>query len=76
MINVYTPGVRRRWYVAIEWDGITSRAVLATASPGTGQQTWLRIPWGTDMQSLTETEILDELWSAATSLMEARTHLP
>jgi hypothetical protein len=67
--------VGRTWYVKIIQGTLTSRAFLGTAHPATGDQTWMELPWGTDMGSLSEGLILDELWAACVSMMEARTHL-
>ena len=61
--------------MAIVQGTISSQVFLGTKHLATGSQTWQRLDWGTDMSSLTEGEILDELWAACMSLMEARTHL-
>jgi hypothetical protein len=52
-----------------------SQVFLGTHHVATGNQAWMRMDWGTDMASLTEGEILDELWAACMSLMEARTSI-
>lgn len=67
--------VGRQWYVMIIQGTLTSRAFLGSRHSATGDQTWLELPWGTDMSSLTEGEVLDELWAACVSLMEARSHV-
>lgn len=69
------PNVGRTWYVAIVQGTLTSQAFLGTRHPSTGDQCWHRLDWGTDMGSLTEQQILDELYAAVLSFMEARAHI-
>ena len=68
--------VGRRWYVEIRQGTLGSQVFLGTSHAATGDVLWQRLDWGTDMTSLTEAQVLDELWAACISLMEARTHLP
>jgi hypothetical protein len=70
-----TPLVGRTWYLEIRQGVTSSQAFLGTRHPATGDQLWHRMDWGTSFTTLTESEILDELWAAAMSFMEARTHL-
>jgi hypothetical protein len=67
--------VGRTWYVEIKQGTLSSRVFFGTEHVLTGDQTWLTLEWGTDMSKLTEGEILDELWAACVSLMEARSHV-
>lgn len=76
MENLRPPMVGRSWSVVISQGTLSSHAFLMTSHPATGVQVWQRAEWGTDMSSLTEGQILDELWAACTTLMEQRTHLP
>lgn len=75
MENSNRPSVGRTWYVEIRQGTLTSQVFFGTRHPSTGDQCWHRLDWGTDMSTLTEAQILDELWAAAMSLMEARTHV-
>jgi len=67
--------VGRQWYVKIIAGRTGSQAFFGTAAVDTGDQEWHRLDWGTDMAALRESEVLDELWAACVSFMEARTHL-
>jgi hypothetical protein len=69
------PSVGRSWYVEIKQGRLGSRVFFGTRHLATGDQLWGHLDWGTDMSELTELQILDELYGAILSLLEARTHV-
>lgn len=75
MEHLRPPTVGRTWYIEIRQGTLSSQAFLGTRHPSTGDQLWCRLDWGTDMGSLTEQQVLDELWAACLSMMEARAHI-
>jgi hypothetical protein len=73
--TVKPPTVGRTWYLELKQGTLGSQLFLGTRHVATGDQVWERKNWGTDLSGLTELEILDELYGAVLSLMEARTHV-
>lgn len=75
MDHIRQPMLGRHWWVEIIQGTLGSQVFFGTSHRTTGTQVWHRMEWGTDMSALTEGEILDELWAACMSLMEARTNI-
>jgi hypothetical protein len=69
------PMVGRTFYLEIRQGTLSSRVFFGTRHAATGDVLWQQIEWGTDMGTLTQSGVLDELWAAAMSLMEASSHV-
>lgn len=72
MDDVRPPTVGRTWYVELKQGTLGSQVFFGTRHVATGDQVWDSMGWGTDLSTLTELQLLDELYAVCLSLMEAR----
>lgn len=65
----------RKWYVELVAGHGNARLFFGTWAPGHGHQVWDSVAYPLDWKTMTESEVLSELYDAVLVLMERRSTL-